>query len=183
MTITSLKFSNLEETSINVTTETGSYSAPWPCYTWHAQEIQAAIDAGLSIEPFKTKEEVLSEAKEQIWEQIKAYRKERIMNGGFKVTVDGTTKWFYSDADSRTQYNTLSNAGIGQPDLSIPNWKTMDGTLVTITVALANEIQLHGIIQEATTFACAEGHRVAALASTDPLEYNYKTGWPVIFGE
>lgn len=63
MTITSLKFSNIEETSINVTTDTGSYSAPWPCHTWHTQDIQEAIDAGLLIEPYKTYGELEKERK------------------------------------------------------------------------------------------------------------------------
>lgn len=64
MSITSLKYTNAEQTSLKVTTDSGEYSAPWPCHSWHAQEIQSAIDAGMVIEPFKTDVELEQEAKQ-----------------------------------------------------------------------------------------------------------------------
>ena len=64
MSITSLKYANAEQTSLKVTTDAGEYSAPWPCHTWHAQEIQSAIDSGIAIEPFKTDAELALEAKQ-----------------------------------------------------------------------------------------------------------------------
>ncbi len=64
MSITSLKYANAEQTSLKVTTDSGEYSAQWPCYTWHVNEIQSAIDAGMVIEPFKTDAELALEAKQ-----------------------------------------------------------------------------------------------------------------------
>ena len=44
MTVKSLKYTSNDKTSIVVTSEDGSsYTAPWPCHTWHAEEIQEAI--------------------------------------------------------------------------------------------------------------------------------------------
>ena len=64
MPVIKLKYTNQEGSSIQVTTDTGEYSAPWPCHTWNAQEIQEAIDAGMAIEPFKTDTELALEAKQ-----------------------------------------------------------------------------------------------------------------------
>lgn len=64
MPVIKLKYANKENTSLQVTTDSGEYSAPWPCFTWHSAEIQAAIDAGLSIEPWKTDAELAQEAKQ-----------------------------------------------------------------------------------------------------------------------
>lgn len=62
MSITSLKFTSLDETSIQVTSEDGSsYSAPWPCHTWHREEIEAAIAVGMTIEPYMTESEKKTE--------------------------------------------------------------------------------------------------------------------------
>ena len=64
MSITNLKYTSSDETAIQVTLEDGSsYTAPWPCYTWHAQAIQEAIDSGMVIEPWKTDTELAQEAK------------------------------------------------------------------------------------------------------------------------
>lgn len=70
MSITKLKFQNAEKTSLQVTTDSGSYSTAWPCYTWHNEEIQAAIDAGMTIEPWKTEAELLAEQKETRKQEI-----------------------------------------------------------------------------------------------------------------
>ena len=63
MPIIRIKYASEDKSSITVTTDQSEYSAPWPCYTWHAQEIQEALDAGLSIEPYKTYSELENEKK------------------------------------------------------------------------------------------------------------------------
>ena len=63
MPVIKLKYANQENTSLQVTTDSGEYSAPWPCFTWHSAEIQAAIDAGLQIEQYKTYSELEEERK------------------------------------------------------------------------------------------------------------------------
>ena len=178
--ITSLKYTSLENQSLTVTKEDGSsYSAPWPCYTWHREEIEVAIEAGIEIQPFEIAEEVLVDNQEKVWSAIKALREDRTLNGGVKVA----DKWFYTDLKSTAQYNTLTNVGVCNPTLSIPGWKTMDGSFVEMTLALVNQIQLAGITSQAQTYAVAEAHKAAMLASTDPSSYDYSTGWPLIFGE
>ena len=57
MQITKLKFQDLGETSIQVTTDSGTYSTAWPCQTWHREEIEAAIAVGMTIEPYMTESE------------------------------------------------------------------------------------------------------------------------------
>lgn len=185
MSITKLKFTSLDSNSVVVTKEDGSsYTAPWPCYTWHAQEIQSAIDSGMSVELWKTEEEVLAEAKESVWEQIKTERDRRILEGGYHISMnDGIVKWFHSDVKSRTQYLTIVNTGVTNPTLTIENWKTMDGSFVTITVDLANSLLLHAITQEAAIFAAAEQHKASAFELADPSTYDFSTGWPLVYGE
>lgn len=182
MSITSLKYTSIDKTSIQVTLEDGAaYTAPWPCFTWHREEIQNAIDSGLEIEPFKTKEEILADAKTKVWTDIKTERDRRTTTGGYKVTVDGTAKWFHSDASSRIQQLALFQLGDSIP--SDLQWKTMDGSFVTMTKELAGLIVVHASMSDQAIFEVAETHKAAALASSDPASYDYSTWWPKIFGE
>lgn len=182
MPITKLKFQNAEKTSLQVTTEDGSsYTAPWPCYTWHKEEIQNAIEAGLALEDWKTVEEIKAEAIESKTTAIKAYRDDRTQNGGFHVVVDNVTKWFHSDTKSRAQQLALAQAGTAIPENL--QWKTMDGYYVTMTSELAQQIVSHAIAQESATYLVAETHLAALAASSTPEEYDFSANWPVIFGE
>ena len=70
MPVIKLKYTNQEGSSIQVTTDSGSYSTAWPCYTWHNEEIQSAIDAGMTIEPWKTDTELLAEQKDTRKQEI-----------------------------------------------------------------------------------------------------------------
>lgn len=70
MSITSLKYANAEQTLLKVVSDSAEYSAPWPCHTWQALEIQSAIDAGMAIEPWKTDEQVSTEQKESRKQEI-----------------------------------------------------------------------------------------------------------------
>lgn len=172
----------MSQDSIQVISEDGGYyTAPWPCHTWHAQEIQEAIDSGLTIEPFKTQEEVLSEAKVNIWANIKAERDRRTSTGGYKVTVNGEAKWFHSDQPSRVQQLALFQLGSMLPaDLQ---WKTMDGSFVVMTKELAGLIVVHASLSDQAIFEAAEAHKAIASIIADPLTYDYSSGWPLIFGE
>ncbi len=181
MSITKLKFQNAEKTSLQVTTDSGSYSTAWPCYTWHNEEIQNAIKAGLALEDWKTAEEIKEEAISSKTIAIKVMRDERTQNGGFHVTVDGVKKWFHSDTRSRAQQLALAQAGTAMPeDLQ---WKTMDGSFVTMTADLAQQIVTHAITQESAIYLVAENHLTALIASSTPETYDYSTGWPLIYGE
>ena len=181
MPITRLKFQDSEETSLQVTTDSGSYSTAWPCQTWHREEIEAAIESGLTIEPWKTAEEIKEEAISSKTIAIKAMRDERTQNGGFHVTVDGVKKWFHSDTKSRAQQLALAQAADALPaDLQ---WKTMDGSFVLMTSDLAKQIVSNAIYQESATYLVAETHLTALVASSTPETYDYSTNWPLIYGE
>lgn len=111
------------------------------------------------------------------WEAIKAERDRRTENGGFKVG----TKWFHSDQKSRTQQIGLVMLGANIP-ANTP-WKTMDGTTVTMTQALAGQIFATAAASDIAIFAAAETHKAAMEASADPASYDFAAGWPKIFGE
>ncbi len=114
--------------------------------------------------------------KQLVWEELKKTRDAR-KHCGVKVG----TKWFHSDPDSRIQQLGLVMFGASMP----PNlqWKTMDGTFVTMTPTLAQQIFGAVAVSDMTIFAISESHRAYMLASSDPFNYNYTTGWPPIFGE
>lgn len=165
-----LKYTNQEHTSIQVTTDTTVYTAPWPCHTWHATAIQEAIDSGTIIEDWQTQEEILKLRAAD----IKGIRDQRMQSGGFPVLVDGVTKWFHSDTASRSQQLALAQAGASIPTGLM--WKTMDGTYVTMTSELAQLIIYHAIMQESATYMYAE-----TLLADSSLDYTL--GWPAIYGE
>ena len=177
MSITNLKYANTEQTSLKVTTDSGEYSAPWPCYTWHSQEIQEAIDAGMVIEDHLS----LAEIKAQKESEIKAERDRRTVGGYFITSVQ---KWLHSDQFSRSQQLGLISLGANIP--AGLQWKTMNGSFVTMTPALAQEILVTGAMSDQAIFAKAQVKiaEVEALKSaTEVLEYSVNSGWPLIFGE
>ena len=112
----------------------------------------------------------------QVWDGIKAER-DRRKAGGIKVGA----KWFHSDDGSRIQQMGLVMMGA-----SIPaglQWKTMDGSFITMTQALAGNVFAAAAASDQAVFAAAETHRVAMEASADPASYDYSGGWPKIYGE
>lgn len=114
-------------------------------------------------------------SKAQVWEAIKAERDRRIQSGGYKVG----TKWFHSDTFSRTQQMGLVMLGANIP-ANTP-WKTMDGTTVIMTQALAGQIFATAAASDIAIFAAAETHKAAMEASADPSAYDFSGGWPAVF--
>ena len=113
---------------------------------------------------------------DDIWPRIKAER-DRRKAGGVKVGA----KWFHSDDGSRIQ-----QIGLVMMGASIPaglQWKTMDGSFVTMTQALATSVFGAVAASDQAIFAAAETHRVAMEASADPAAYDYSGGWQKIYGE
>ena len=112
------------------------------------------------------------------WEAIKAYRDLLSDTGGYTVTVAGVPKWFHSDEKSKTQQLGLVIMGASVPPVQ---WKTMDGSFVTMTQALAGAIFQAAAMQDMTIFSVAETHRANMLASADPANYDFSVGWPAVF--
>jgi len=107
------------------------------------------------------------------WADIKAFRDQQ-KNGG--VMVDG--KWFHTDADSRIQWLGLFMLGQNVPPIQ---WKTMDGTFVTMTPTLAGSVFQAIVAGDSADFANAEDHRLAMEASATPESYDYSTGWRQVY--
>ena len=116
--------------------------------------------------------ESLDAKKARIWEKIKAFRDDRVENGGFKVGAH----WYHSNVLSRTQYISLVMMGANIP--AGTTWKTMDNGYVPMTQTLAAQIFAAGAAQDAALFAKAAEHRAAMEASSDPESYDWSTGWP-----
>jgi hypothetical protein len=110
------------------------------------------------------------------WEEIKAYRSARQAGG---VLVSG--KWFNSDPDSRIQQLALVMLGANLP--ANVQWKTMDGSFVTLTQTLVGQIFATEVTSDQVIFGVAETHRAAMLASTTPETYDFSANWPKIYGE
>ena len=101
----------------------------------------------------------------------------RAQTGGYKVAG----KWLHSDQFSRSQQLGLVLLGA-----SIPaglQWKTMDGSFVTLTQALAGQILAAGAASDAAIFAHAEQLIAQARAAPDPSTIDPLAGWPKIYGE
>ena len=118
--------------------------------------------------------------KARAWDAIKGER-DRRKAGGVKVKVGTVDKWFHSDDASRIQQMALVMMGASIP--ANLQWKTLDGSFVAMTQAVAGSVFAAAAASDQAIFAVAEGHRVAIEASADPAAYDHSTGWPAIFGE
>ncbi len=112
------------------------------------------------------------------WEAIKAERDRRTQAGGYTVTVSGTPKWFHSDTFSRTQQIGLVMMGASIPPGLL--WKTMDGTFVEMTQALAASVFAAAAAQDQATFTAAEVAKAAMTASPTAFDLS-AVAWPAIF--
>jgi hypothetical protein len=127
----------------------------------------------------------LAARRSNMWLRIKAERDRRI-NGGIKIMVDGKAYWFWTDDPSCKQYalldghTTRNNMAVTQV---INNWKTMSGEFVPMTVAILREVIGAGISNEGAIFDVAEDHNKAMVALEEPESYDFSQGWPASFEE
>lgn len=120
----------------------------------------------------------VAEAKAAVWEQIKAYRAERTAGG-----ISVGPYWFHSDTPSKLQHLGLVNAMMMSALPANQSWKLMDGSFVTLTTTLVQQIFGAAMTREGDNFAKAEEHKAALESSSDPLNYDFTTGWAPIYGE
>ena len=109
------------------------------------------------------------------WLEIKALRDAKTQSGGYQVAG----KWYHSDTFSRTQQLGLVMLGA-----SIPaglQWKTMDGSFVTMTQSLAAQVFAAAAAQDIAVFSRAEVLRAQVNASSDPGSIDITTGWPATY--
>lgn len=112
-----------------------------------------------------------------LWARIKLERDRRSDQCGYKVGA----KWYHSDQRSRSQQLGLVLLGSSIP--SGLQWKTMDGSFITMTQTLAQQILAAAAASDQAIFAAAEAHKTAVEASSTPETYNIYSGWPTGFGE
>lgn len=115
--------------------------------------------------------------KADMWENIKIERDRRKNTGGYKVG----NYWFHSDTTSRIQQVALVMLGANMPNNIL--WKTMSGAFVPMTPTLAAQIFQAAMVSDTIIFATAEQKKTEMMASSDPANYDYLTGWPNIYGE
>lgn len=137
----------------------------------------------------------LTAIRDKIWEDIKTYRDTRKFKGIYVAN-----KWFHNDPDSRSQWlglkdkarDVLANGGttssiltINHPTQGVTNiiWNTMDGTFIPVTVQLAFDVVEKTGDLDGTLYGIALYHKQLLYTSQTPDTYNYKIGWPTIYGE
>ena len=113
----------------------------------------------------------------RVWEAIKELRDYKTQNGGSHVG----NYWYHSDQASRTQQIALVILGANIPSGLM--WKTMSGQFVNMTPTLASQVFAGAVTLDQTAFGVAEQHRQAMLASADPANYDFTTGWPQTYDE
>jgi hypothetical protein len=127
--------------------------------------------------------EVVSAAaarKADVIANIKSYRDVRTQTMGY--TTGG--KWYHSDIMSRTQQIALVTIGANLPPGI--QWKTMDGSFVTMTQQLALDIFNAAVASDTTVFAHAEDliSQVNACVTVGAVNaINIYAGWPAGYGE
>lgn len=127
----------------------------------------------------------LETAKKDRWEKIKQYRDDR-EEGGVKLAISGTDYWFHSDTRSLIKYLFLlflATVFSSHFQTGI-QWKTMENdVLVDLAPAIIINIFFTVMAMGNTVHQVARTHRVAMESSADPNNYDFTTGWPLIFGE
>jgi hypothetical protein len=108
--------------------------------------------------------------------RVKARRDLKTANGGYLAGG----KWFHSDLVSRTQQIGLILMGANIP--AGLQWKTLDGSFITMTPTLAGQILAAAGAQDAALFAHAETLIGQIDAAADPTTVDVAAGWPTTFG-
>lgn len=140
----------------------------------------------------------LKNLQDSMWALISNARDNAMLAQGVPVPVlvNGVlvTKGFLTDVLNRSRYTVIQNMAsaltlAGQPAttaLTTPNgmpllWKTMDNSFVPLTIQIINDVVAAIANQEANAFANAEALNAAMLALPDPSNFDYSTGWPVVY--
>jgi len=137
------------------------------------------VESGGSLPDKSTLDTILLQTKkDRMWLEIQVERTRRQAGGVF---IQSINKWFHSDQASRIQQLGLVMMGQGMPQNI--NWKTMDGSFIIMTPAIALSIFNGAATLDMTAFGVAEQHRQYMEQSPAPENYNFSAFWPAIYGE
>lgn len=120
-------------------------------------------------------QEWLTVTRNEVWEKIKEKRSTQAYTG---IEADGN--WFHTDEESLRNYQ-LCWIRSELPDFNPPMWKTMNGSFVQMSKSLMEKIIARAYDKGQHDFRNAEIHRQALMKSTEPLNYDYSTGWSETF--
>lgn len=146
----------------------GTNFAPPPGPTQEQLDAEAARVAAEQVKQ-------VSQTRSNLWTLIKSYRDNLIQKGGYLAN----NKWFHSDTFSRTQQMALVMMGASVPAVQ---WKTMDGSFITMTQTLAGQIFGAAAVQDQALFSHAEFLHATVLAAEDPTSVDITAGWPATYG-
>lgn len=117
----------------------------------------------------------LDRVKEDMIQKVKDIRDNKLVHGGFKVN----DKWFHSDTFSRSQQLGLTIVGQGLPNNI--QWKTMDGTKITLTPPIVQQLFSSAMVQDNSIFGYAEYLVAQIQAASVPEVIDITAGWPETF--
>lgn len=130
MNIQTLKFGNSENSIVVVTMDDGmTFNVPWPCQTYHSEMIKSAIESGITIQEFKTTNEIEIES---IKSQISQIEKQRDLDLVAGCMMNGNL--YHSDDRFVSELMMLIQGyqlGIFPPDMS-QNIRTKDNLVVQL---------------------------------------------------
>lgn len=132
---------------------------------------------------------LFSDAQDEMWKKIKEYRDFREEEGGVVVPIDGQSYWFHSDTRSLIKYlflmflSTIFSSIFTQLFPNGIRWKTMSDAEVPLTTGSIVQIFFIALNTGNALYQIGRQHRASMMASPDPLNYNFKVGWPSIYGE
>ncbi len=125
--------------------------------------------------PIVPPEPPLGPRRDKVWEQIKKIRDHKTQTSGY--TAGG--KWFHSDTFSRIQQVGLVMMGAGIP-IGL-QWKTMDGSFISMTQTLAGQVFSSAAASDQALFGYAETLKAQVYASSAPTSIDINAGWPLSY--
>ena len=131
------------------------------------------LDTKLWTEDPDLKAKYLERIREEVWEKIKQRRSESIETGVYHARLQ---KWFHTDSEAQRNYALMGHA-INSPLYQPKRWKTMDGTFIEMTREVFQDVLALALKKADDDYRNAEIHKAKVMASTDPLAYDYSTGW------
>lgn len=131
------------------------------------------LDTKLWTEDADLKAKYLERVRNEVWEKIKHRRSQAMESGVYHPQLK---KWFHTDSEAQRNYALMGHA-ISSPLYQPKRWKTMDGTFIEMTREVFQDVLALALKKADDDYRNAEIHKAKVMASTDPLAYDYSTGW------